>query len=69
MSSGDVNFSSANENANYLLTKVEEVRVEVEEARVGEGFTFPTIATGSVAGSFVGAVTVDASGNLRRVIA
>jgi len=51
--SGNLDISTANKNANYVLTKV-------EEARVGEGFSLPTIATGSVAGSFVGAVVLNA---------
>lgn len=59
--SGVINTSTENKNANYLLKNL-------EDARVGEGFTLPTIATSSVAGSFIGAVVVD-GGVLKRVVA
>jgi len=58
--SGNLNISSANLNANYVLTKVEEARSDLDDAKVGEGFSLPTIATGLVAGSFVGAVVLNA---------
>lgn len=62
MSSGDVNFSTANENANYLLTKV-------EEARVGEGYSLPTLSKAATAFSALpnGVLVLD-SGVLKSLV-
>ena len=44
MSTGDVNFSTANRTSNYLLTKVEEAREGLADAQIGEGYTLPTLS-------------------------
>jgi hypothetical protein len=61
--SGNLNISTDNKNANYVLTKV-------EEARVGEGFSLPTLSKGGTAFSALpdGVIVLD-GGVLKSLVA